>query len=81
MAPVFGILGRRETILTGLLVFTVFAATDGARARITSHLPILAPLAIGFAVFVAHLVGGHLVDPLRLDARSVCHCCCVVCCP
>ena len=44
-----------ESILTFLLVFVVFAATDQARAQSTAHLPILAPAGIGFAVFVCHI--------------------------
>ena len=44
-----------EAILTFLLVFVVFTATDQARAQSTAHLPILAPAAIGLAVFICHL--------------------------
>ena len=44
-----------ESILTFLLVFVVFAATDQARAQSTAHLPILAPAGIGFAVFICHI--------------------------
>ena len=44
-----------ESMLTFLLVFVVFAATDHARAQSTAHLPILAPAGIGFAVFVCHI--------------------------
>ena len=46
-----------ESLLTFLLVFVVFTATDQARAQSTAHLPILAPAAIGFAVFICHLAG------------------------
>lgn len=54
-----------ESILTFLLVFVVFAATDQARAQSTAHLPILAPAGIGFAVFVCHLAA------VALDGCSI----------
>lgn len=54
-----------EALLTFLLVFVVFTATDQARAQSTAHLPILAPAAIGFAVFVCHLAG------VALDGCSI----------
>lgn len=45
-----------EMLLTALLVFVVFAATDSKRGAVGAHLPVLAPFAIGFTVFVCHLV-------------------------
>ena len=45
-----------ECVLTFALVLVVLAATDTARAQSTAHLPVLAPLAIGFTVFAAHLI-------------------------
>lgn len=54
-----------ESLLTFLLVFVVFTATDQARAQSTAHLPILAPLGIGFAVFICHLAA------LALDGCSI----------
>ena len=54
-----------ESLLTFLLVFVVFTATDQARAQNTAHLPILAPAGIGFAVFVCHLAA------VALDGCSI----------
>ena len=54
-----------ESLLTFLLVFVVFTATDQARAQSTAHLPILAPAGIGFAVFVCHLAA------VALDGCSI----------
>ncbi|KAK9835979.1 hypothetical protein WJX81_003428 [Elliptochloris bilobata] len=45
-----------ETILTFCLVWMVLSATDSERAVDAPHLPILAPLAIGLTVFLAHIV-------------------------
>ncbi|KAM3215404.1 hypothetical protein ACQJBY_067426 [Aegilops geniculata] len=44
-----------EIIGTFFLVYTVFSATDAKRNARDSHVPILAPLPIGFAVFLVHL--------------------------
>ncbi|CAL9109396.1 unnamed protein product [Musa textilis] len=44
-----------EIIGTFVLVYTVFAATDPKRNARDSHVPVLAPLPIGFAVFMVHL--------------------------
>lgn len=41
-----------EIIGTFVLVYTVFAATDPKRNARDSHVPVLAPLPIGFAVFM-----------------------------
>jgi MIP family channel proteins len=64
-----------ETILTFGLVITVFAATDQPRAQDTAHLPVLAPFAIGMAVFVAHLVAipidGCSINPARSFGPAV----------
>ncbi|KAK9821655.1 hypothetical protein WJX74_005287 [Apatococcus lobatus] len=58
-----------ETILTFGLVFIVFAATDAGRSRIVSHLTVLAPMAVGFWVFLSHLVAipidGCSINPAR----------------
>jgi aquaporin PIP len=58
-----------EIILTFVLVFVVFAATDTKRALMTAPLPVLAPLSIGITVFAIHLVGvpidGCCVNPAR----------------
>lgn len=45
-----------ELLLTAVLVFVVLAATDTVRETVTAHLPVLAPFAIGFTVFICHLV-------------------------
>ncbi|KAI3729334.1 hypothetical protein L6452_17990 [Arctium lappa] len=44
-----------EMIGTFVLVYTVFSATDPKRNASDSHVPVLAPLPIGFAVFMVHL--------------------------
>ncbi|KAK9904092.1 hypothetical protein WJX75_004416 [Coccomyxa subellipsoidea] len=58
-----------ETILTCVLVFTVFAATDTTRSSSSGHLSVLAPFAIGLAVLLAHLVAvpidGCSINPAR----------------
>ncbi|KAK6290294.1 hypothetical protein POUND7_001835, partial [Theobroma cacao] len=43
-----------EIIGTFVLVYTVFSATDPKRNARASHVPVLAPLPIGFAVFMVH---------------------------
>ncbi|KAL0025560.1 hypothetical protein WJX79_000263 [Trebouxia sp. C0005] len=64
-----------ESLLTFLLVFVVFTATDQARAQSTAHLPILAPAGIGFAVFVCHLAAvaldGCSINPARSFGPAV----------
>jgi len=63
-----------ECILTCALVLVVFAATDGRRAQNTAHLPVLAPMAIGFTVLICHLVAlpidGCSVNPARSFGTS-----------
>ncbi|XP_047178807.1 aquaporin PIP1-3-like [Vigna umbellata] len=58
-----------EIIGTFVLVYTVFSATDAKRNARDSHVPILAPLPIGFAVFLVHLatipVTGTGINPAR----------------
>eukprot|EP00879_Flechtneria_rotunda_P028764 GHRR01030984.1.p1 GENE.GHRR01030984.1~~GHRR01030984.1.p1 ORF type:complete len:309 (+),score=86.99 GHRR01030984.1:184-1110(+) len=58
-----------EIILTAIFVFVVFAAVDQTRGARTAHLPVLAPLAIGIAVFLAHVVAipidGCSINPAR----------------
>ncbi|KAL7170143.1 hypothetical protein ACSBR2_035072 [Camellia fascicularis] len=44
-----------KIIGTFVLVYTVFSATDPKRNVRDSHVPVLAPLAIGFTVFMVHL--------------------------
>ncbi|KAG2573948.1 hypothetical protein PVAP13_7KG286355 [Panicum virgatum] len=54
---------------TFILVYTVFSATDAKRNARDSHVPILAPLPIGFAVFLVHLatipITGTGINPAR----------------
>ncbi|KAL1544826.1 Aquaporin PIP1-1 [Salvia divinorum] len=45
---------RAEIVGTFMLVYTVLSATDAKWAPET-HVPILAPLPIGFAVFLVHM--------------------------
>ncbi|KAK7285059.1 hypothetical protein RJT34_19817 [Clitoria ternatea] len=58
-----------EIIGTFLLVYTVFSATDPKRNARDSHVPVLAPLPIGFAVFMVHLatipITGTGINPAR----------------
>ncbi|XAR65911.1 hypothetical protein NMG60_11011914 [Bertholletia excelsa] len=58
-----------EIVGTFVLVYTVFSATDAKRSARDSHVPILAPLPIGFAVFLVHLatipVTGTGINPAR----------------
>ncbi|KAJ4777455.1 Plasma membrane intrinsic protein 2 [Rhynchospora pubera] len=44
-----------EIVGTFILVFTLFSATDEKHRARDSFVPILAPLPIGFSVFVVHL--------------------------
>nr|AAB67870.1 plasma membrane major intrinsic protein 3 [Beta vulgaris] len=58
-----------EIIGTFVLVYTVFSATDAKRSARDSHVPILAPLPIGLAVFLVHLatipITGTGINPAR----------------
>nr|AMR70506.1 plasma membrane intrinsic protein [Vigna unguiculata] len=64
-----------EIIGTFVLVYTVFSATDPKRKARDSHVPVLAPLPIGFAVFMVHLatipVTGTGINPARSFAPAV----------
>jgi aquaporin PIP len=58
-----------EVVGTFVLVYTVFSATDAKRSARDSHVPVLAPLPIGFAVFLVHLatipITGTGINPAR----------------
>ena len=64
-----------EIIGTFVLVYTVFSATDPKRNARDSHVPVLAPLPIGFAVFMVHLatipVTGTGINPARSLGAAV----------
>ncbi|XP_057830035.2 probable aquaporin PIP2-8 [Cryptomeria japonica] len=64
-----------EIIGTFVLVYTVFSATDPKLAARNSHIPVLAPLSIGFAVFVVHLatipITGTGINPARSFGAAV----------
>ncbi|KAF6266093.1 plasma membrane intrinsic protein [Scenedesmus sp. NREL 46B-D3] len=64
-----------ELILTAIFVFVVFAAVDQTRGANSAHLPVLAPLAIGIVVFLAHVVAipidGCSVNPARSFGTAV----------
>ncbi|KAK8947748.1 Aquaporin PIP2-4 [Platanthera guangdongensis] len=67
-----------EIIGTFVLVYTVFSATDPKRNARDSHVPVLAPLPIGFAVFMVHLatipITGTGINPARsLGAAVIYH--------
>ncbi|CAK8575804.1 unnamed protein product [Lathyrus sativus] len=58
-----------EIIGTFVLVYTVFSATDPKRNARDSHVLVLAPLPIGFVVFMVHLatipITGTGINPAR----------------
>ncbi|XP_022926049.1 probable aquaporin PIP2-5 [Cucurbita moschata] len=60
---------------TFILVYTVFSATDPKRNARDSHVPVLAPLPIGFAVFIVHLatipITGTGINPARSFGAAV----------
>ncbi|RWW62472.1 hypothetical protein BHE74_00030439 [Ensete ventricosum] len=64
-----------EIIGTFVLVYTVFSATDPKRSARDSHVPVLAPLPIGFAVFMVHLatipITGTGINPARSLGAAV----------
>ncbi|KAL3499332.1 hypothetical protein ACH5RR_038425 [Cinchona calisaya] len=64
-----------EVIGTFVLVYIVFYATDAKRFARDSHVPILAPLLIGFAVFLVHLatipITGTGINPARCFGAAV----------
>lgn len=64
-----------EIVGTFVLVYTVFSATDAKRNARDSHVPILAPLPIGFAVFLVHLatipITGTGINPARSFGAAV----------
>ncbi|KAJ4847852.1 Aquaporin PIP2-2 [Turnera subulata] len=64
-----------EIIGTFVLVYTVFSATDPKRNARDSHVPVLAPLPIGFAVFMVHLatipITGTGINPARSFGAAV----------
>ncbi|GAB4833654.1 Aquaporin PIP2-1 [Ancistrocladus abbreviatus] len=64
-----------EIIGTFVLVYTVLSATDPKRNARDSHVPVLAPLPIGFAVFMVHLatipITGTGINPARSLGAAV----------
>jgi aquaporin PIP len=64
-----------EIVGTFLLVYVVFSATDAKRNARDSHVPVLAPLPIGFAVFLVHLatipITGTGINPARSFGAAV----------
>ncbi|XP_047336145.1 aquaporin PIP2-3-like [Impatiens glandulifera] len=64
-----------EIIGTFVLVYTVFSATDPKRNARDSHVPVLAPLPIGFSVFIVHLatipITGTGINPARSFGAAV----------
>ncbi|CAL5373446.1 unnamed protein product [Camellia sinensis] len=58
-----------EIFGTFILVYTVFSATDPEGIARDAHVPVLAPLAIGIAVFMVHLatipITGTGINPAR----------------
>ncbi|XP_071724635.1 probable aquaporin PIP2-5 [Rutidosis leptorrhynchoides] len=64
-----------EIIGTFVLVYTVFSATDPKRNARDSFVPVLAPLPIGFAVFMVHLatipIDGTGINPARSFGPAV----------
>ncbi|KAK8490353.1 hypothetical protein V6N13_030155 [Hibiscus sabdariffa] len=72
-------LGAEIAASTFVLVYTVFSATDPKRNARDSHIPVspavLAPLPIGFAVFMVHLatipITGTGINPARSFGAAV----------
>ncbi|KAK4848773.1 hypothetical protein QYF36_017151 [Acer negundo] len=64
-----------EIIGTFVLVYTVFSANDPKRRARDSHVPVLVPLPIGFAVFMVHLatipITGTGINPARSFGAAV----------
>ncbi|XP_039013465.1 aquaporin PIP2-2-like [Hibiscus syriacus] len=64
-----------EIIGTFVLVYTVFSATDPKSNARGSHIPVLAPLPIGYAVFMVHLatipIIGTGINPARSFGAAV----------
>ncbi|KAJ8651143.1 hypothetical protein MRB53_004166 [Persea americana] len=64
-----------EIMGTFVLVYTVFSATDPKRNARDSYVPVLAPLPIGFAVFMVHLatipITGTGINPARSLGAAV----------
>ncbi|KAE8684893.1 Aquaporin PIP2-1 [Hibiscus syriacus] len=64
-----------EIIGTFVLVDTVFSSTDPKRSARDSHVPVLAPLPIGFAVFIVHLatipITGTGINPASSIGASI----------
>ncbi|XP_052197859.1 aquaporin PIP2-7-like [Diospyros lotus] len=64
-----------EIMGTFLLVYTVFSAADPQRQARDRHITALAPLSIGFAVFMAHLatipITGTGINPARSFGAAV----------
>lgn len=64
-----------EIMGTFVLVYTVCSATDAKRKSRDSHIPVLAPLPIGFAVFLVHLatipITGTGINPAKSLAVAI----------
>ncbi|KAJ3692304.1 hypothetical protein LUZ60_012654 [Juncus effusus] len=64
-----------ELMGTFVLVYTVLSATDPKRTARDSFVPVLVPLPIGFAVFIAHLatipITGTGINPARSLGAAV----------
>ncbi|KAL5734970.1 hypothetical protein ACOSP7_032831 [Xanthoceras sorbifolium] len=64
-----------EIIGTFVLVYVVFSSIDPKRNAIDSHVPVLAPVPVGFAVLVIHLatipITGAGINPARSLAATI----------
>ncbi|XP_008806122.1 aquaporin PIP2-7-like [Phoenix dactylifera] len=64
-----------EIVGTFILVYTVFSATDPKLKAHDRHVPVLAPLSIGFSVFMVHLatipITGTGINPARSFGTAV----------
>ncbi|XP_022874253.1 uncharacterized protein LOC111393085 [Olea europaea var. sylvestris] len=60
-----------EIVGTSVLVYTVFSASDAKHRARDTHIPILAPLPIRFAMFLVHLATIPIIDTSINRARSL----------
>ena len=64
-----------EMVCTAFLMTVVMAATDNSRSEAQKHLPVIAPIIIGWAVMMAHFIGIPVdncsINPARSFGTSI----------